>query len=196
VRAARSRGAIRYSFSAHSLSNLKMTARLTQHSLEPGAHLGIRAVLTEYGIPVDHRASVIAEVERPDGTLATLAMAEGEAGVFDADIVAALSGVYRFRVLAHGATLRGEPFTREQLLTGVAIPDGDALPPTTKPGSDSCGHLCELFKCLIGNEALAPLLHRLNVNPAGIYRCLEGWCQRCEAGPTPEELARREGTGG
>ena len=43
----------------HSYSNLRMRARLTQSSFEPGASLDLRAVLTEYGLPVNRRAMVV-----------------------------------------------------------------------------------------------------------------------------------------
>ena len=43
---------IRYSLSVQSYSGLRLQGRLLQTSLEPGATLTVRAVLTEYGLPI------------------------------------------------------------------------------------------------------------------------------------------------
>ena len=151
----------------------------------------VRAVLTEYGQPVDHRASVTSELRRPDGTMTLVTLTEGEPGVFEGVVSAVQSGVYHFRVLATGITWRGAPFTREKLLTGVAYPGGNAPFPTGgRPGD--CGQsLCHLLKCLIASGALRSFLeaHGLNekVVLANLARC-------CDQPPTKEELARREGT--
>src|SRR5262249_41907744 len=96
---------IRYNLRAHAYSNLRMNAALSQNSMQPGAVLTLRAGLSEYGIPVDHRASVIAEVERPDNSLTTIALAEVEAGTFEGTTLAGIQGVYRFRLLASGVTM-------------------------------------------------------------------------------------------
>jgi hypothetical protein len=44
-----------YSVVVHARSSLNMGAFLTQNSYEPGATFHLRAVLTEIGLPVDHR---------------------------------------------------------------------------------------------------------------------------------------------
>jgi hypothetical protein len=36
-----------------------------------------------------------------------------------------MQGVYRFRLVASGITMRGAPFTREQLVSGAVVPGGD-----------------------------------------------------------------------
>jgi hypothetical protein len=125
---------VRFSVNVHAFSNLRLRARLDQTSMEPGATLSLRAVLTEYGVPVEGRASARAELERPDGTRATLALAETEPGVFEAATPASMQGVYRFRLLASGATMRRRPFTREQLLTGAVLRGGDG--PFPKGGNN------------------------------------------------------------
>jgi len=115
----------RYSLNVQSYSNLRMSARLDQTSFEPGATMTLRVGLTEYGQPVDHRASVSAELRRPDGTTTTLSLVEVEAGTFEASLIATMSGVYHFRALASGGTMRGLAFTREQTLTGAVFQGGD-----------------------------------------------------------------------
>ncbi|MBA3702548.1 MAG: replication initiator protein A, partial [Rubrobacteraceae bacterium] len=92
----------------------------------------VRAVLTEYGVPVAARATCRAELTRPDNTGTTLAMPEVEPGVFEATAPALLAGIYRFRIVAEGQTLRGRPFSREQTLTGAVWKGGDTPPPTSK----------------------------------------------------------------
>src|SRR5262249_54520642 len=128
LRAAVARGTrrgVRYSVTIQAWSNVRMKARLYQNSLEPGATMILRAVLSEYGQPVDHRATVRTELSLPDGTMTTLPLAEGAPGVFEVAATAVIAGVYRFRVLAYGFTLRRTPFACEQTLTGAAFPGGD-----------------------------------------------------------------------
>jgi len=117
--AAQSVHGVRYCLMVHSYSNLRMRARLTQTSFEPGALLNLRAILTEYDLPVDRRAMVRAELVRPDLSTAIVVLNEVEPGIFEASVPANSTGVYQFRVRAVGATLRGQQFTREQGLTGA-----------------------------------------------------------------------------
>src|SRR5579859_7658214 len=102
-----------------------MEARLSQNSHEPGANVTVSAILTEYGVPVAHRATVRAEVERPDNARVILALSEVNPGRFQVAETAVMSGVYKIRVVASGVTMRGVPFTREQLLSAIAILGGD-----------------------------------------------------------------------
>jgi hypothetical protein len=122
---------VRYNLMVHSYSNLRMRARLTQSSFEPGASLNLRAVLTEYGLPVNRRAMVRAELVRPDLSTAIVVLNEVEPGIFEASVPANSTGVYQFRMRAVGATLRDQPFTREQGLTGAVYQGGDNPPPTS-----------------------------------------------------------------
>ncbi|HUS10990.1 MAG TPA: tyrosinase family protein, partial [Pyrinomonadaceae bacterium] len=136
---------VRYSLMVHSYSNLRMRARLTQSSFEPGASLNLRAVLTEYGLPVNRRAIVRAELVKPDLSTAIIVLNEVEPGIFEASVPANSTGVYQFRVRAVGATLRGQGFTREQGLTGAVYQGGDNPPPTTTrdpQGNPTDGKTC------------------------------------------------------
>lgn len=63
-----------YSVNVHTYTNLRLRASVSQNGLEPGATLYLRAVLTEYGLPVERRARVRAELKRPDTTTTTLAL--------------------------------------------------------------------------------------------------------------------------
>lgn len=129
---------IHYSLNVHTYSNLRMRSSLSQNSHEPGATLTLRAVLTEYGLPVANRATVRAELERPDKTMATLTLAEVEPGVFETTTIASMPGAYQIRTLGTGHTFRGRPFTREQLLTGAVWKGGDQPPPTSRGDATDC----------------------------------------------------------
>ena len=98
---------LRYSLNVHAYSNIRMKSRITQDSMEPGAKLTLRSVLTEYGMPLEDRAHLKAELKRPDNTQTVLNLAEVEPGVFEASTPATMSGIYHFRILADGSTMRG-----------------------------------------------------------------------------------------
>jgi hypothetical protein len=63
------RNGVQYSLTVQSYSNLRMDARLLQNSLELGAKMTIRVILTEYGLPIVHRTTVNAELKKPDNTI-------------------------------------------------------------------------------------------------------------------------------
>ncbi|HEU4728977.1 MAG TPA: tyrosinase family protein [Kofleriaceae bacterium] len=136
----RTRG-VKYSVSAHAFSNLRMQCRLDQTGLEPGATMTVRAQLSEYRVPVEQRAAVVAEVERPDHSRTTLALSEVEPGAYEATLVAAVAGTYQVRVIATGVSARGVPFTREQLLTGAVFAGGNT-PVRTSDDPGAAGACC------------------------------------------------------
>lgn len=127
----------RYSVVVHTFSNLKMKPRIDQSSLEPGAAVTLRANLTEYGMPVEGRAIVHAEVTRPDGSMVTLALDEEPEGNFQTVFTAGMSGIYDCRFLARGTTMRGKPFTREESRTAAVWNGGDD--PRTPTGNEHEG---------------------------------------------------------
>jgi hypothetical protein len=186
---------IRYSVSAQAYSNLRMESNLSQNSLQPGARMTLRASLTEYGIPVDHRATIVAETKLPDNTSTMLALSEVEPGIFEANIVANLQGVYLFRLLASGLSMRGASFTREQLLSGSVVLGGDKPSPTSGPatgGGDK--QLCELLSCLLRPEVLGEFLKAHHINADALRVCVERWCKGQMGSLSEEELREREGT--
>jgi hypothetical protein len=186
---------VRYNLSVQANSNVRMRASLAQTSLQPGAALRISAALTEYGIPVDHRAAIRAELERPDGSQASLALAEVDPGSFEASTLASIQGVYRFRLVASGATLRGVPFTREQLLSGAVVLGGDNPPPKSDPSTRARdAQLCELVECMLRSEELGRFFAARQLNPDHLRRCVEEWCKKRMGPPSDEDLMEREGT--
>jgi Mg-chelatase subunit ChlD len=169
---------VRYSLTVHAYSNLRMRTSLSQNSYEPGATLTLRAVLTEYGLPVAGRASVRAKLERPDNTTTTLTLAEVEPGVFETSTMASMSGVYRFRVLGTGTTLRGRPFTREQTLTGAIWQGGDEPPPTSKDDPRKRDErLCQLLRCLLREGVLRRYLEEKGIDMKALEECLKVLCE-------------------
>lgn len=185
---------IRYSFTAHSFTNLRMKASSTQDSLEPGATATITAALTEYGVPVAGRATVVAEIQRPDGSATVLPLPENEDGRFQANLSATMPGVYRIRVLATGVTMRGIPFTREHLLSALTVHGGDNPPPRTPPGTDHGADVCGLIECLLHHRSVDEVLTRNHIDAKSMMSCFEHWCEARHAGPSEQELAEREGT--
>jgi Common central domain of tyrosinase len=176
----------KYCLSVHAFSNLRMNATATQSSFVPGATLFLRAALTEYGVPLAHRAHVTARIDYPDHTQTSLALAETEPGVFAASTVASQSGVYTIHFLAEGGTSRGTAFTREQLATAAVWPGGDR--PTDHPPSDPSGggregiDWCGLLACLLSEKNISreveERLQRQGISLQGIRECVKRACGR------------------
>lgn len=182
---------VRYSLNVYAYSNLRLRATLSQTSMEPGATMTVRAVLTEYGLPIENRAQVHAQLERPDGTKSTLSLPEIEPGVFEASTVANQSGVYYFLVQASGKTLRDRPFTRAQIVTGAVWNGGD----DPFPGGGDGGHggrddLCRLLSCLLSENVLTPKLRKYlkesGIDVDALLKCIK---VRCRDGQSSELLS-------
>jgi hypothetical protein len=181
---------IRYNFNVHAWSNLRLRAALSQSGNEPGATMTIRAILTEYGVPVARRATCRVELLRPDNTGATLAMAEVSPGVFESTLVASIAGIYRFRIVAEGKTFRGREFTREQTLTGAVWRGGDQPP---RPGQgDGSQCLCHALECLLGQRSILALLARVGVDAAEVRRCLDDCCRKPPSTQPKPPLSRAD----
>lgn len=175
---------VRYSLSVQSYSGFRLQARLLQGGYNPGSTLTVRAVLTEYGLPVEGtRAHLRAEFTRPDGTSGVLNLAEESpgAGIYLADMTAVLSGVYQFRVLARATTLRGRAVTREQLLSGAVWEGGDNPPGGGNQPAGETAKLCELLTCLLNQNVIQPefeeRLQGMGINLDVARKCLQAWCR-------------------
>jgi IgA peptidase M64/VWA domain-containing protein len=170
---------LRYNLNVHTFSNLRMSATLSQTGNEPGATLTLRVVLTEYGVPIDGRATVSANLEYPDTTVGLLVLPEVDPGVFETSVLGSMEGIYAFGIHASGTTLRGLPFTREQTLTAALWRGGNHTPPTT--GDDPRTRderLCALLDCLLsdlGPEALKRL-EAYGIGVDAIRKCLAVFC--------------------
>lgn len=166
-----------YSVIAHARSSLTMGVSVTQPSYEPGTVLNLRATLTEIGLPVQGRARVRAEVGRPDGSRAVVALAETDPGVFEGVAAAPLSGIYPVRFRASGTTLRGSRFTREQVRTGLAWHGGDGDPPKTRPTDPGpTRQWCDLLRCLLSDRDIRRWLESQHIDSRHIQECIEKLC--------------------
>lgn len=171
----------------HARSNLHMRARVSQTATTPGAELLLRAVLTEYGQPLESHPQVTAVMTRPDNTTGNLSFAETAPGEFEASVVASQSGGYRFHVQGVGFSSRGQPFTREHLLSAVIGHPSDD--PNGRPFEDDDNIrdlICEFLECLgeqdVINERLQKYLEELGIDAKRLRHCLAEWCRSKERG--------------
>lgn len=160
----------------HAYSNLRLRARVDQSGLAPGSDIHVRAVLTEYGQPLETSPGVTARVKRPDGTETVLTLQQSAPGEFDTTVIGHQSGVYRFRLMAEGLTSRGQPFTREHLLS--ALIGRERRPP---PGAgDGREALCELLRCLLQqggvDEAFEKRLKGWGIDVEALRPCVARLC--------------------
>lgn len=172
---------VRFTALVHSFSNLRMTCTLGQGSYEPGATLTVRARLLEYGEPLPPAASVRADLLAPDGSSQTVTLSPMGGSVYAASVPAGLPGIYRFVVSANGASSRGMPFTRHQVVTGAVWRGGDTPPPRTDDGgrghgTGSCDGCCGVLRCVA--SAMDPELRkRLEGQGFSVEKLLECACE-------------------
>lgn len=91
-----------------------------------------------------------------------------------ASLVASMTGVYRFKILAKGGTYNGIPFTREQILDAPVFNTGDQPHHGTTADFD----FCQLLKCLAGDKGIQRYLKDKNIDPKMITKCIEEYCRR------------------
>jgi hypothetical protein len=104
-------------------------------------------------------------------------LTEIAAGVFESTITATLSGLYRFRIVAAGTSMRGMPFTREQLLTGAVFDGGDN--PDTPPTSDD-NQLCRLINCLLKDDGIQRYLKEHHIDGGSLIETLDSCCRHSD----------------
>lgn len=113
-------------------------------------------------------------------------MSEVEPGVFETATPALLAGIYRFRIIAEGRTLRGRPFSREQTLTGAVWKGGDTPPPTLKDDPNARNdRICRLIDCLLHEQTIQVALGKAGTRVDELRRCLEEYCQKPSPGQPP-----------
>ncbi len=116
---------LRYDVVVHGGSDLEFSASTTQSSFEPDRTIRLIATLREYSMPVTDRATVWAEVQRPNGTEFNVAMESDGTGEYRGSFRSSAQGNYVVKVRARGQTLEGATFTREQTFTAVAVAGAD-----------------------------------------------------------------------
>jgi hypothetical protein len=178
------RAVLPYELVVHTHSSLTFQATAAQASYDLGAEVQLVATLAEYAVPIGDRASVWAEVRRPDGSADAVGLDLNASHRFTATYRLDQAGVYSMRVRAHGTTSDGTPFDRERTLTATAVPGGDRRDPTD-PGRDPW---CELVECLTEHGVLGDRLRewckRLGIDFDGLMECVRGAC-RPGAGEDP-----------
>lgn len=176
-RSAKGRPVVPYEFVAHSYSSLIFSAQVSQSNFEIGSAANISASLLEYDAVPRGRASIWAEVGRPDGAVDTVALAAGPGDRYTRNYGLGIPGVYIIRVRARGETMHGTPFEREQTLTAVAVPGGDRWNPDD-PKRDP---ICELLDCLqrteVINDEFIRRLKELGIDLPSFLKCFERKCR-------------------
>ena len=87
-------------------------------------------------------------------------------------------------VTASGSTLRGDPFTRQQFLTGAVFHGGDDPLPTGGPSAGE--RLCCLVKTLIRDPGVERLLKERGIDPGRLLQSVEECCaSHGPSEPTP-----------
>jgi hypothetical protein len=169
---------IPYSLSVHARSNLRLQADVVQGSHVPGATVTLRAQLSEYGVPVARRGAVIVEVQLPDRTAAHIPLSEVADGVFEGSMLATLPGVYQLLFRASGVTLRGLPFTREELRTAGVWRAGDGTPPSSQTDPRTRDEqLCHLLECLTDKGTMGAFFERHGIDGESLRRCIARFCE-------------------
>lgn len=107
-------------------------------------------------------------------------MNETEPGIFAITSKATLSGIYHARFMANGVTLRGTPFTREQLATAAVWPSGDE--PYQPPRDSGDTEWCRVLECVLGGKSLSrefqDFIKKAGIDVDGVRRCLREVCGR------------------
>ena len=153
---------LRYAVEVHSRSSLRMTTSLTRKENAPGTPLRITARLSEYGMPVERRARVVAQITSSGGSQ-TVRLDEGAPGAFEAETTAQVEGTYRVRIVGEGKTLRGSRFTREQTRTTSIYtprPPEDPKPPPDRPDELCAKVFVALLRVLERDRRLAGAVER------------------------------------
>ncbi len=166
---------VAFTVTVQARSNVRLDVRTSQTSRRPGGTAAITATLTDFGIPLASSASVVAHIHAPDGTTSAFALSETEPGRYTSSFVTNVAGVHRALVAAHGSTLRGERFTREELRTFGVWNGGDDRPPTAHdPGKGT--DLCGLLKCLVSGRTLEEAAKRAGIDLESVRRCVNEVC--------------------
>ena len=171
-----------YSLVVHATSNIQLNAWRLQESFTPGAAVNVFASLKEYDQPLRVRASVWAEVERPDTSTFTIKLLDTGSGGYEASFPTSRAGVYKCRVMAEGNSTKGLRFTREKTLTAGVYHNDDQ----TGGGDNSSELICRLLHCVFEeHEVLRPpalrRLAQLGFDMKQFIACIEEVCPEWSA---------------
>jgi hypothetical protein len=164
-----------FTLTVQARSAVRLDVAVTQTSRRPGSSANVMATITDAGIPLGHTTAVEARVTRPGGSLTTVRLAELEDGIFGGTIDTPQPGIHRVLVHAAGSTLRGEPFTREELRTVAVWARGDA-PPESPAGTPDGPDLCALIDCFLKDRGLERWARERNIDMEHLRECLKQGC--------------------
>jgi hypothetical protein len=165
-----------FTLTVQARSAVRLDVTLTRTSRRPGSSARITATLTDAGIPLGHTSMVEARVTRPNGNTFTIRLTEEEDGIFGAVIDTPQAGVYRVLVRAAGTTLRGEPFTREELRTLGVWTRGDAPPEQPGPTQPTGLDLCHLVGCLLDDRGIERWAKERGIDLERLRACIKRRC--------------------
>ncbi|MEL6275984.1 MAG: hypothetical protein AAFU03_12855, partial [Bacteroidota bacterium] len=177
----------------HARSNLRMHGSIDQSGFTPGSQFFLRALITEYGSPIETHPQVTVLMTRPDQTTSYLSLVETAPGEFEVAVTVNQVGVYRFLLQAVGQSTRGQHFSREQLLTSVI---GRVTPAFGGQSTDGDGKgddtLCELLECLTKRNVLTDRfirrLEELGIDVSQLRRCVTDKCRPSINNPTDDSM--------
>ena len=192
------KAALRYEVLVHARSNLHLRASVEQDDITPGSTIFLRAVLTEYGQPLQGHAQVEVTMIRPDGTTVQETMLRSGPGEYGGHFVAITSGAYRFRIRAEGLSARGHTFTREHLLSalvGRSAGDSRDGPADGGGADDIIALLCELWACMskrrLLDDRFLEKLAEWGIDGEEASRCLQEICRSGDVSRVRAILRRR-----
>jgi len=189
-----------YDLIVHTYSNLRFDAQAEQESYVPGTRVSLYAWLKEYDAPVEARASVWADITRPDGSRFTITLDEMDSGQFAGIFQTTISGLYTCRVRASGTTLYDSPFSREKTVTLAVYRGADGgVDDLIGWLTERDRRMCELLHCLLHGRVIgAKLLEELQkagVDLHALRKCLARYCSAAasSSAETSGQQTRRPG---
>ncbi|WP_117880517.1 S8 family serine peptidase [Aureibaculum luteum] len=173
---------IPYSLLVHAFSNLKMKVDISQDGFEQGATIKLKVILTQYGIPLPNNVFVSAILTPPNGIKKTVTFIKGDIGEYNLDLKTQTSGIYQFRIIAKGTTLRGRDFTREQVRTGAVWVGGNNPAPESNRSNKDKQELCKLLSCLLSEKNFSTefkaRMVKQGIHVDGMIKCLKAYCNK------------------
>jgi hypothetical protein len=182
-------GALPYNLLVHAYSTLRMQASADALLVSPGDNVRVNVHLTEFGVPIGGRASAWVDVDGPGGVQTTVRLGRDASGLFRGGFAAHGPGVYALRCRARGHSLHGAPFTREHVITVVAIDPKTVPPPRPESEGTSLGNqLCQLLSCLVSSGQREVF----GMDAEALKKCLDAVCDDDrKRRPTERGVARR-----
>jgi hypothetical protein len=148
---------------------LRADVRQTGHFV--GADARVDAWLTQFGVPLERSARVVAHWTNPSGAVTTVTLAEEEGGHYSARHVLSEVGLHRIHVRADGRTERGFVFKREATRT-LYVGSSSADDPASGAAIPGRRSTLDCVLCaLLASDGVRSLLARVGVDPKPLAAC-------------------------